>query len=59
MTTTDTAPHGAYAALMATFASALAAAALLAKALGREPEEQTALDLVVLRRSSRRASAAC
>ena len=48
MTTTDTAPHGAYAALMATFASALAAAALLAKALGREPEEQTALDLVVL-----------
>jgi hypothetical protein len=48
MTTTDTAPHGAYAALMATFASALAGAALLAKALGREPEEQTALDLVVL-----------
>jgi hypothetical protein len=48
MTATDTAPHGAYAALMATFASALAAAALLAKALGREPEEQTALDLVVL-----------
>jgi hypothetical protein len=48
MTTTDTAPHGAYAALVATFASALAGAALLAKALGREPEEQTALDLLVL-----------
>jgi hypothetical protein len=48
MTTTDTAPHGAYAALMATFASALAGAGLLARALGREPEEQTPLDLAVL-----------
>lgn len=48
MGTGNPAPHGAYAAIMGTFASALAGAALLAKALGREPEEQTALDLFVL-----------
>jgi hypothetical protein len=48
MTTRHQAPHGAYAAIMGVFASGLAGAALLARALGREPREQTALDLVVL-----------
>ena len=41
-------PHGAYAAITGTFAGSLAGAALVARALGREPREETALDLVVL-----------
>jgi hypothetical protein len=48
MPTTDHAPQGAYAAIMGTFAAGLAGAALLAKALGREPRENGALDLLVL-----------
>jgi uncharacterized protein DUF1360 len=41
-------PYGAYAAIMATFCGGLAAAGALARALGRDPEEHTALDLVTL-----------
>jgi hypothetical protein len=48
MPPTDHAPQGAYAAIMGTFAAGLAGAALLAKALGREPRENGALDLLVL-----------
>jgi hypothetical protein len=44
----DHAPQGAYAAIMGTFAAGLGGAALLAKALGREPRENGSLDLVVL-----------
>jgi hypothetical protein len=48
MATTNRAPHTAYAAIMATYAGGLAAAALLARAVGREPREHSALDLAVL-----------
>lgn len=41
-------PHGAYAAIMATFCGGLLGAGFLARALGRDPEEHTALDLVTL-----------
>jgi Protein of unknown function (DUF1360) len=41
-------PYGAYATIMAAFAGGLAAAGALAGALGRDPEEHTALDLVTL-----------
>jgi hypothetical protein len=41
-------PHGAYAAIMGTFAGGLAAAGLLARVLGRDPQEHTALDLFAL-----------
>jgi len=44
----DHAPQGAYATIMGTFAAGLAGAALLARALGREPRENDALDLLVL-----------
>jgi len=42
------APHQAYAAIMGTFAAGLAGAGLLAKALGRDPEEHRPIDLIVL-----------
>ena len=48
MAPTDNAPQGAYAAIMGTFAAGLAGAALLARALGREPRENGTLDLLVL-----------
>jgi hypothetical protein len=48
MASTDHEPQGAYATIMGTFAAGLAGAALLARALGREPRENGALDLVVL-----------
>ena len=41
-------PQAAYAAIMATYAAGLAGAGLLARAFGREPAEQRALDLTVL-----------
>ena len=41
-------PYGAYAGIMSAFAGGLAAAGALAKLLGREPRENTALDLGVL-----------
>ena len=44
----DTPPYGAYAVIMAAFCSGLAGAGALARALGRDPQEQTALDLVTL-----------
>jgi hypothetical protein len=44
----DHASQGAYATIMGTFAAGLAGAALLAHALGREPRENDALDLLVL-----------
>jgi hypothetical protein len=46
--TSTRAPHQAYAAIMATFAGGLAGAGLVARALGRDPQEQSTLDLVVL-----------
>ncbi|MEP6811546.1 MAG: DUF1360 domain-containing protein [Actinomycetota bacterium] len=48
MAAPDHAPHGAYAAIMGTFAAGLGGAALLAKLLGREPRENGSLDLIVL-----------
>jgi Protein of unknown function (DUF1360) len=39
-------PYAEYAAIMAAFCGGLAAAGALARALGRDPEEHTALDLV-------------
>jgi hypothetical protein len=41
-------PYGAYAAIMATFCGGLLGAGLLARALGRDSDEQSALDLVTL-----------
>jgi Protein of unknown function (DUF1360) len=48
MATRTPAPHGAYATIMGTFAAGLAGAGLVARALGREPREQRALDLAIL-----------
>ena len=42
------APHGAYAAIMGTFAGGIAGAVALGKALGRDPIEHGTLDFVVL-----------
>ena len=44
----DRPPYGAYAAIMAAFAGGLAAAGALARALDRDPEEHSALDLATL-----------
>jgi hypothetical protein len=41
-------PYAAYAAIMAAFCGGLAAAGALARTLGRDPAEHTALDLVAL-----------
>ena len=41
-------PYGAYAAIMAAFCGGLAGAGALARALGRDPQEHTTLDLVTL-----------
>ena len=41
-------PYGAYAAITGAFAGGLGAAGLLSRAIGRDPQCQTALDLVVL-----------
>jgi hypothetical protein len=48
MATGTGAPHGAYAAIMATYLAGLAGAGLLAKLLGRDPEEHRPIDLAVL-----------
>ncbi len=56
MATETRAPHGAYAAIMGTFAGGLAAAGLLARALGRDPLDHTALDLAVLGAATFKAS---
>ena len=47
-TPTGEPPYAAYAAIMGTFVGGLASAGLLARALGRDPQEHTALDLAVL-----------
>jgi hypothetical protein len=44
----STPPYGAYAGIMGTFVAGLTGAALLARLLGRDPREDSALDLVVL-----------
>jgi Protein of unknown function (DUF1360) len=41
-------PYAEYAAIMAAFLGGLAGAGVLSRALGRDPEEHTALDLVTL-----------
>jgi hypothetical protein len=45
---TPTPPYAAYAGIMGTFAGGLAAAGVLARALGRDPRGDTALELAVL-----------
>jgi Protein of unknown function (DUF1360) len=47
-TTTARPPYAAYALILSTFAGGLAAAGVLSNALGRDPREHDALDLVVL-----------
>jgi hypothetical protein len=54
--TTKSPPYEAYAAIMAAFVGGLAAAGGLARALGRDPRENSALDLVVLGLASFKAS---
>ena len=48
LTETGRPPYGAYAAIMGAFVGGLAGAGVLARALGRDPQEHTALDLAVL-----------
>jgi hypothetical protein len=48
MTATTNPPYAAYAAIMGTFAAGLGAAGLLAKALGRDPQEHRPIDLAML-----------
>ena len=47
-TGSDRPPYGAYAAILGTFAAGLAAAGVVSRSLGRDPQCQTSLDLVVL-----------
>jgi hypothetical protein len=49
-------PYHAYATIVGTFVGGLAAAATLARLLGRDPRENTALDLAVLGLASFKAS---
>ena len=49
-------PYGAYAAIMGVFAGGLGLAGLASRALGRDPQCQTTLDLVVLSAASFKAS---
>ncbi|HEX6130852.1 MAG TPA: DUF1360 domain-containing protein [Actinomycetota bacterium] len=49
-------PYGAYAAIVGTFTAGLTGAALLARALGREPRDLTALDLLALSGATFKAS---
>ena len=56
MATETRAPHGAYAAIMGAFGGGLAAAGLLARALGRDPLDHTALDLATLALATFKAS---
>ena len=45
---TESPPYRAYAGIVATYGGMLAAAGTVAKLLGRQPAQQTALDLVIL-----------
>jgi Protein of unknown function (DUF1360) len=49
-------PYGAYAAIMGAFVGGLGIAGLLARALDRDPQEHTALDLVALGAATFKAS---
>jgi Protein of unknown function (DUF1360) len=49
-------PYGAYAAIMGAFAGGLAVAGVVARALDRDPQEHTALDLVALGAATFKAS---
>jgi Protein of unknown function (DUF1360) len=49
-------PYASYAAIVATFAGGLAAAGAIARALGRDPQCNTALDFVVLGAASFKAA---
>jgi hypothetical protein len=49
-------PYGAYAAIMAVFAGGLGVAGLLSRVIGRDPQCQTTLDLVVLSAASFKAA---
>jgi hypothetical protein len=49
-------PYEAYAGIMGTFIAGLAAAGAAARALGREPQSQSALDLAVLSAATFKAS---
>ena len=49
-------PYAAYATIMGAFGGGLAAAAALSRALGRDPQCQTALDLAVLSAASFKAA---
>ena len=55
-TSTQRPPYEAYAAILGTFAAGLGAAGALGRALGRDPQCQTPLDLVVLATASFKAS---
>jgi Protein of unknown function (DUF1360) len=48
MATSTRAPHNAYAAIMGTFVAGIAGAGLLARALGRDPQEHRPIDLAIL-----------
>src|ERR671922_733091 len=55
-TETQQQPYGAYAAIMGAFVGGLGIAGLLARALDRDPQEHTALDLVALGAATFKAS---
>ena len=55
-TTTTSPPYAAYAGIMGSFVGGLAAAGVVARLLGRDPRENTALDLVVLGAATFKAS---
>ena len=56
MRTTDKPPYRSYAAIMGTYTSALMGAAAVARAKGRDPACNTALDLVLLASASFKAA---
>lgn len=53
---TGTPPYGSYAAIMSTFVAGLAAAGVIARGLGRDPQCSTALDFAVLGAASFKAA---
>jgi len=55
-TSTKAPPYGSYAAIMAAFTGGLATAGAIARLLGRDPRENTPLDLAVLGLASFKAS---
>ena len=55
-TRTSAPPYGAYAAIMGAFAGGLAVAGVVARALDRDPQEHSALDLVALGAATFKAS---